>query len=202
MLELHPVRILLEHGRREVGFNEALFKAVLEEAFKQLLRFILRSAKESLNKHKPNNLQVKTVAIAIPSQWDISFQRLYERLLKEVFAEIFEELAPVVGRDIDVVFHSTATAIAQYFLHATTNDLGLGGLRDYGIIPGIDTTGSNNNTQLFIHCGGHYAVSLGVESHPSDTNVTVCQDSIFTTIQRDESGKRLLCKGGKSQGRS
>lgn len=160
MQEQSPIGIRLKKEISKVGFNETAFKAVLENASKQFLRFILLQAKETLDKNKPDDLQIqiKTVAMPIPSQWDISFQSVFRRLLKESFAEIYEEMAPVAARDIDVVFHNDATAIAHYFLHASSDAKGLN-LRDQGIIPNIDAVGSGINTQLFIHWGGHNAVS-------------------------------------------
>lgn len=175
MQEQDPVGIQLKKEISKVGFNETNFKAALEDACKQFLRFILLSARETLEKNKPYGLQIqiKTVAIPIPSQWDISFQSVYQRLLKESFAEIFEQMAPVAARDINVVFQNDATAIAQYFLHASSDAQGLG-LRDRGIIPNIDAVGGGINTQLFIHCGGHRAVSqlssTQILSH--STNIT------------------------------
>lgn len=175
MQEQNPVTIQLKKEISKVGFNETNFKAVLEDACKQFLRFILLSAKETLEKNKPDDLQIQitTVAIPIPSQWDISFQNVYRRLVKESFARSFEKMAPVAAHDINVVFHNDATAIAQYFLHASSDAQGLD-LRNRGIIPNIDAVGGGINTQLFIHCGGHHAVrqlsSTKILSH--STNIT------------------------------
>lgn len=156
----HPIGNLLKKDRSKVGFNEAHFKAALETAFKEFLRFILMSAKKTLNMRKPDNLdiQIQTIAMAVPSQWDVTFRNLYERLLKEAFAAIRQELGPVFARDINVVFHTDATAIAHYFLHASSDANGLN-LRNRGIIPNIDVVGGGINTQLFIHCGGYHTVS-------------------------------------------
>lgn len=155
MQEQNPVGIRLKQERSKVGFNDTLFKAKTEDATKQFLRFILMCSKKALDLHKQDNsqIQIKTVAMAVPSNWTASFQNLYERLLREVFAEIFEEMG-----DINVVFHTDATAIAHYFLHGSSDANGLN-LRRFGIIPDIDTVGAGINTQLFIDCGGHHAVS-------------------------------------------
>lgn len=173
MQEQDPVGIQLKKEISKVGFNETNFKAALEVACKQFLRFILLSAKETLEKEMPDKVQINMVAMPVPSQWDISFQSVYQRLLKESFAEIFEQMAPVAARDINVVFHNDATAIAQYFLHASSDAQGLG-LRGRGIIHNIDAVGGGINTQLFIHCGGHRAVgqlySTQILSH--STNIT------------------------------
>lgn len=201
MQEQDPVGIQLKKEISKVGFNETNFKAALEDACKQFLRFILLSAKETLEKDKPDNVQIKTVAMPVPSQWDISFQSVYQRLLKESFAEIFEQMAPVAARDINVVFHNDATAIAQYFLHASSNAQGLD-LRNRGIIPNIDAVGGGINTQLFIHCGGHHAVGqlYRLRFCLIPLTLLLAQSSILTTIQRDESGQRVLSESGRSQG--
>ncbi|KAL2285605.1 hypothetical protein FJTKL_07634 [Diaporthe vaccinii] len=155
MKEQNPVGIRLKQERSKVGFNNTLFKATVEGATKQFLRFILMCSKKALNKRIQENLQlqIKTVAMAVPSHWNASFQNLYERLLQEVSAEVFEEMD-----NIKVVFHTDATAIAHYFLHGSSDANGLI-LRQHGITPDIDTVGGGINTQLFIHCGGHHAVS-------------------------------------------
>ncbi|KAK7698007.1 hypothetical protein SLS64_012996 [Diaporthe eres] len=178
MEEQNPVGIRLKQQRSKAGLNDTLFKANIEDATKQFLRYILMCSKKALDMRKQiySQLRITTVAMAVPSQWNASFQSLYGRLLKEVFAECFEEMD-----DIEVVFHTDATAIAHYFLHSSSDANGLE-LRQHGIIPDIDTVGGGINTQLFIHCGAHHA------------------SSILTTIQRDESGKRVLCEGGRSQG--
>lgn len=176
MQEQNPVGIQLKKEISKVGFNEANFKADLEDACKQFLRFILLSAKETLEKNKPYSslpIQIQTVAMPIPSQWDISFRNVYRRLVQASIAQILEQMAPVAAHDINVVFHNDATAIAHYFLHASSDAQGLD-LRNRGVIPNIDAVGGGINTQLFIHCGGHHAVrqlsSTQILSH--STNIT------------------------------
>lgn len=158
--EQNPVGIRLKKESSKVGFNEARFKAVLETASKQFLRFIIMNAKQTLDMRNQDNLQlqIKTIAMAIPSQWDVTFQKVYKRLLEEALAEIPEEVGSAFTGRIHFEFHTDAKAIAHHFLHASLDANRLN-LRAYRTIPNIDVVGGSVNTQLFIHCGGHHAVS-------------------------------------------
>lgn len=160
MQEQNPVCIRLEKERSKAGFNEAHFKAVLETASKQFLRFIITNAKETLEMRKSDNLQIQinTIAMAVPSQWDATFQKVYKQLLEEALTEIPKEVGSAFTGRIHFEFHTDATAIAHHFLHASSDANSLN-FRDCGTIPNIDAVGGSINTQLFIHCGGYHAVS-------------------------------------------
>lgn len=162
---LNPIRVRLMKEKRKAGFDEAQFKAGVEDASKQLLRFILTSAKRTLELGMPDvripdncQVQINTVALAVPSQWGSDFLGVYERLLKEAFAEVYDQMSSVAARNIRVVSHTDATAIAHYFLQALSGP----SRRDphnEGIIPSIDEARGSINTQLFIYCDRYHAVS-------------------------------------------
>lgn len=153
----YPVLNRLWYERSKVGFDEALFKYRLEEAFKQFLHFVLTGSKKAVDVRRLDDLQmrIKTVAMTIPSQWDLDFQDLYERLLKKSFADVFEDMAQADARDVDVVFHTEATALAQYIFHQCASAKALA-LR--GGMPEIETILGKTNAQCLIDCGGHNAV--------------------------------------------
>lgn len=170
---LNPVRVRLRQEKSKAGFDEAQFKAGVKDGSKQLLRFILTSAKHTLGMPHvriPDNCQVQinTVAMAVPSQctinfwgvnfWGSDFRVVYERLLKEAFAEVYDQMSSVAARNINVVFHTDATAIAHYFLQFLSG-ANRWGLHDRGVIPSIDEVCGSINTQLFIYCDGYHAVS-------------------------------------------
>lgn len=161
--QYHLLNRLQTEGNQD-GFNQKDFEDRLEEGLKQLLRFVLTEAKRALDTRRLDQLgkRLKTVAMTIPSQWDLDFQDLYERLLKQVFAEVFEGVPQAAADDIDVVFHTEATALAQYIFNrsASSKTLALG-----GGMPDIDTILAKPNAQYFVDCGGHNAVSATFKSN-------------------------------------
>lgn len=159
---LNPIRVRLMKEKSKAGFDEAQFKAGVEDASKQLLRFVLTSAKHTLGMpyvRVPNNYQVQinTVAMAFPSQWGSAVRGVYERLVNEALAEVYDQMSSVAARNIRVVSHTDATAIANYFLQSLSG-VSRWGLHDRGVIPSIDEVCGSTNTQLFIYCGGYHAV--------------------------------------------
>ncbi|KAI7786136.1 hypothetical protein LA080_004520 [Diaporthe eres] len=171
----------LQNERNKDGFNEKAFNDRLKEGLKQLLRFVLTEAKRALDTRRLDQLgiRLKTVAMTVPSQWDLDFQDSYERLLKQVFTEVFEGVPQAAADAIDVVFHTEATALAQYIFNRSTSSktLALG-----GGMPDIDTVLGKPNAQYFIDCGGHNA------------------NGTLATYHRSQDGKAVLYEIDRSQG--
>lgn len=99
-------------------------------------------------------IQIKTVAMTIPSQWDLDFEELYQRLFMRAFLQVFADTPQATAHDIVMVLHTKATALAQYVFHEYSLDFGLGrGTPDIRIIL------SKPNAYCLIDCGGYNAVS-------------------------------------------
>lgn len=153
-LEQYLILERLWHERRKVGSKA--FHERLEEAFNQFLCFVLKRTKCALKTYGSNDkhIQIKTVAMTIPSQWDLNFEELYRRLFKRAFLETFDDANEVATHDFVVVFHTEATALAHYIFHQASHEVALG-----GGMPLIGTILSKPNAQCLIDCGGHNAVS-------------------------------------------
>lgn len=132
------------------------FHARLEEAFNQFLRFVLKRTRCALETYNSDQekIRIKTVALTIPSQWDLNFEELYRRLFKRAFTQIFDDTPLAAADGISVVFHTEATALAQYIFHEASHTVALG-----GGMPRIGAILSKPNAQCLIDCGGHNAVS-------------------------------------------
>lgn len=158
MEKQYPVLLQLWEKRNKPDFNEVLFIDRIENAFTQFLHFIFRAVKKAVDVRKFNDLhiQIKTIALTVPSQWDLDFHDLYERLVKDAFQKVFADMAQVVARNIDVVFHTEALALAQYIFHqcSSAKEVAL-----KGGMPNIDELMNKANVQCLIDCGGHNAVS-------------------------------------------
>lgn len=144
----------LWNERRTVGKLD--FHTRLEEAFNQFLCFVLKGTKCALETYNSDGKQikVKTVAMTIPSQWDMNFEELYRRLFKRAFLQVFDDTPQAAAHDMSVVFHTEATALAQYIFHEASHTRALG-----GGMPHIDTIIGKPNAQCLIDCGGHNAAS-------------------------------------------
>ncbi|KAJ0108992.1 hypothetical protein J7T55_005540 [Diaporthe amygdali] len=166
----YPVLSRLWSERNKTGFDEALFRSRLEEAFKQFLRFVLTRAKQVFRVSGPDDLQirVKTIAMTVPSQWDLDFQDLYERLVKEVFEEIFEDVSQADARNVNVIFHTEATALAQYIFNQCSSNKVLSIHRD---MPNIGTIMDKTNAQCLVDCGGHNANSALTTFHRNNSGL-------------------------------
>lgn len=141
--------------RRKVGRD--LFHQRLEEAFEQFMCFVLKRVKSALETYSSNGKQIriKTVAMTIPSQWDLNFEEVYRQLFKRAFLQTFNDMPHMATHDFDIVFHTEATALAHYIFHESSHEAALG-----GGMPRIGTILNKLNAQCFIDCGGHNAVSL------------------------------------------
>ncbi|KAL1859053.1 hypothetical protein Daus18300_009691 [Diaporthe australafricana] len=151
----HPVLSRMWEKRYEPGFNDALFKDRTEKAFKQILHTILIAVKKSVNVGKSDdlNMQIKKIALTVPSCWCPTFENLYGRLVKGVFQDVFADVAPVVARNIDVVFPTEASSLAQYILyifHQCSIEKEVA-LREG--MPNIDELTNKPNAQCWIQCG-------------------------------------------------
>ncbi|KAG6357646.1 hypothetical protein INS49_013523 [Diaporthe citri] len=140
------------------------FHTRLEEAFNQFLCFVLKRTKSALQTYSSDGkqIQIKTVALTIPSQWDINFEELYRRLFTRAFLQIFDDTPQAAARDMSVVFHTEATALAQYIFHEASHTGALG-----GGMPRIGTILGRPNAQCLIDCGGHNANSTLTQFHPN-----------------------------------
>lgn len=150
----YPILERLWREREKVGKEP--FNARLEEAFNQFLCFVLERTKSALEVYNSNGkqIQIKKVAMTIPSQWDLTFEELYRRLFKRAFFQTFDDTPWAAAHDLVVVFHTEATALAQYIFHQSSHEAALG-----GGMPDIRTILSKLNAQCLIDCGGHNAVS-------------------------------------------
>ncbi|KAI3393732.1 hypothetical protein diail_3778 [Diaporthe ilicicola] len=143
MEEQYPTLPRMWEERARPDFDEARSLARVENTFKQFLEIIFTAAKNAIDKREFGDLrvQITTVAMTIPSQWDLDFQDL------------------VVAHKIDVVFHTEATALAQYISHrclsAKTTPL-IGGMPDIGELI------NKPNAQCLINCSGYNAKQISV----------------------------------------
>lgn len=150
----YPILQRLWNERRVVG--QLLFDARLEEAFDQFMCTVLSRLKGALQTYSSGGKQIriKTVAMTIPSQWDLNFEELYRRLFMRNFQKVFDDMPQAASDDMSVVFHTEATALAQYIFHEASHTISLG-----GGMPRIGEILSKPNAQCLIDCGGHNAVS-------------------------------------------
>lgn len=140
--------------RKKIG--KQLFHERLEEAFDQFLCFVLKAIKCALETYSSEGKQIRIqlVAMTIPSQWDLNFEEVYRRMFKRAFLQTFDETPEAASRDLVVVFHTEATALAQYIFHESSHEAALG-----GGMPLIGTILGKPNAQCLIDCGGHNSVS-------------------------------------------
>lgn len=157
--EQYPILERLWEERGRVG--KSIFHARLEHAFSQLLLFVLNATKRVIYKYwcDEEPILIKTVAMTIPSQWDLDIKGLYRRLFMRAFWEVFVDTPLTIVHDIAMVFPTEATALAQYIFHECSHDVGLG-----GGMPDIRTILGKPNAQCLIDCGGHNAVSASASS--------------------------------------
>lgn len=132
------------------------FNARLYEAFNQFLRFVLQALKNAMElwRAKEKRMQIKTVALTIPSQWNLDFEDLYKRLFLKAFQQVFADKPELAARDIVVEFYTEADALAHYIFHES-----LQSIRFCDHMPDIQQILSKTNAQCLIDCGGHNAVS-------------------------------------------
>lgn len=162
--EQFPILDRLWDEQRKVGRLPFLHR--LEEAFNQFLVFVLNGTKRALGTYSRNEeqIQIMSVAMTIPSQWDLTFEATYSRLFKRAFLQTFDGTPHAASQDIAVVFHTEGTALTHYVFHRCCRELALG-----GGMPDIRTILDKSNAQCLIDCGGHSAVSGRVlESGPCD----------------------------------
>lgn len=140
--------------RTNVGKED--FHPRLEEAFNQFLCFVLKRTKGALETYSSDGkkIQIKTVAITIPSQWDLNFEELYKRLFKRAFLQVFDDMPQAAADNMSVVFHTEATALSQYIFHEASHTGALG-----GGMPRMGAILGKPNAHCLIDCGGHNAVS-------------------------------------------
>lgn len=193
MQEQYIVLVRLWHEIEKMNKDNARerdLKKQLKEAMKQLTRCVLTEAKKALDVRKLDVLktQLKTVAMTVPSQWDHDFQDLYEGLIREVFAEVFQDVPQVATNAIDVVFHTEATALMHYIFNrsASQKDLPLG-----GGVPEINFVLGKPNVHYFVDLGGHNAVSaissiLILRHAPTDNRLMTCTEWDFGNIPSEQ----------------
>lgn len=152
--EQYPILQRLWEERRKVGQED--FEDLLDDAFDQFMGTVLTRIKGALQTYSSGGKQIriKTVAMTIPSQWDLNFEELYRRLFMRNFQKVFDDMPQAASDDMSIIFHTEATALAQYIFHEASHTISLG-----GGMPRIDEILSKPNAQCLIDCGGHNAVS-------------------------------------------
>lgn len=136
-----------------------VFHPRLEKALKQLLRSILQAAKTLLASQSSakEKKRIRISALTIPSQWDLDFEKVYERLYDEVFWEVFADQPELAADNMAVEFHSEAFSLAHYIFRAMSDPDSPFGLQ--ADVPSIATMARKLNAQCLIDLGGHNAVS-------------------------------------------
>lgn len=144
----------LEDEDHRIGHD--VFVPRLYDAFNQFLHFVLKATKRRLEllKKEVEQMQIRTVALTIPSQWNLDFEDLYKRLFLQAFREVFADKPELAARDIVVEFYAEADALAHYVFHESLQNI-----RFCDHMPDIQEVLSKTNAQCLIDCGGHNAVS-------------------------------------------